>query len=100
MIKHIILWTIDEKFTTEEKEKIKKEAKYALEALVGVVPGLTDLTLNINPLPSSNCDMMLDSTLESIEALKGYQLHPAHVAAADNFVRPFTATRLCMDYEA
>ena len=51
-----------------------------------------------NVLASSNADVMLDSTLESEEALKGYAVHPAHVEVADTLVRPFTATRACMDY--
>ena len=42
---------------------------------------------------------MLDSAMESVEALKGYAVHPAHVAAADNFVRPYTEIRLCLDFE-
>ena len=42
---------------------------------------------------------MLDSTLESPDALKGYAVHPAHVAVADTYVRPFTEVRLCLDYE-
>ena len=42
---------------------------------------------------------MLDSTFESAEALKGYAVHPEHVAVADGKVRPFTATRACLDYE-
>jgi hypothetical protein len=52
-----------------------------------------------NVLATSNADLMLDSTLESAEALKGYAVHPAHVAAADTYVRPFTEVRLCLDYE-
>ena len=99
MVKHMILWKIDEKFTTEEKKKIMEDAKVALEALKGKVPGLLDIKLQIEKLPSSNADMMLDSTLESEEALKGYQVHPDHVAAANNFVRPFTCERLCLDFE-
>ena len=42
---------------------------------------------------------MLDSTFESEEALKGYAVHPKHVAIADCKVRPYTANRVCMDYE-
>jgi len=42
--------------------------------------------------------VMLDSTLESEEALKGYAVHPAHVKVANEKVRPFTQTRLCLDY--
>ena len=73
--------------------------KTSLEALLGVVPGLTEIKIEINPLPSSNADVMLYSVFESADALKGYAIHPAHVEVADTKVRPFTATRLCMDYE-
>ena len=99
MVKHVILWTLDEKKTDAEKEEIKKNMKRELEGLVGKVPGLKEMQINIHPLVSSNADVMLDSLLESEEALKGYATHPAHVAVADTYVRPFTASRTCMDYE-
>ena len=35
---------------------------------------------------------------ENEAALKGYAVHPAHVAVANAKVRPFTQTRLCLDY--
>ncbi len=100
MVKHIIIWTLKDELSPEEKTKVKAEAKCALEALVGNVEGLVDLKLICDGLlSSSNGDMMLDSTLESADALAGYQKHPLHVAAADTFVRPYTKTRLCIDYE-
>lgn len=99
MVKHMILWKIDEKFSLEEKQKIMADAKVALESLKGKVPGLLDIKLQIEKLPSSNADMMLDSTLESEDALKGYQVHPDHVAVANGYVRPFTSERLCLDFE-
>ena len=99
MIKHVIIWKLREELSIEEKNKAKKEAKTALEALAGNIDGLLDITLNIDMLPTSNCDMMLDSSFESVEALAGYQKHPLHVAAADTFVRPVAKERLCADYE-
>ena len=99
MIKHVIIWKLREELSIEEKNKAKKEAKTALEALAGNIDGLLDITLNIDMLPTSNCDMMLDSSFESVEALAGYQKHPLHVAASDTFVRPFAKERLCADYE-
>ena len=95
MIKHIILWKLKEEFNTEE---VKKDIKDSLEALLGVIPGLLDIKVHYNTLPSSNVDVMLYSVLESEEALKGYAVHPAHVEAADTKVRPFTATRSCIDF--
>ncbi len=99
MVKHVILWQIKDEFSIEEKEKIKKEAKESLEALAGKIDGLLEIKLNIVGLESSNADMMLDSSFESEAALKGYAIHPEHVKAADTFVRPFTKSRLCLDFE-
>ena len=99
MVKHVILWQIKDEFSIEEKEKIKKEAKESLEALAGKIDGLLEIKLNIVGLESSNADMMLDSSFESEAALKGYAIHPEHVKAADAFVRPFTKSRLCLDFE-
>ena len=71
MVKHIILWTLKEEFSAEEKEQIKKGIKENLEGLVGKVPGLLSLHIQTEKLPSSTADLMLDSSLESAEALKG-----------------------------
>lgn len=98
MVKHVILWQLKEEYSEEEKKRIKLEIKAGLEALVGVVPGLLEVKVNIEGLPSSNADLMLDSLLESEEALKEYAIHPAHVAVADSKVRPYTRTRVCLDY--
>ena len=43
--------------------------------------------------------MMLDSTFETQDALDGYSVHPEHVFVAETYIRPYIATRLCMDYE-
>lgn len=100
MVKHVILWKLKESVAGAEKEKVLREMKENLEALVGKVPGLVSLTIVTEVLTSSNADVMLDSVLESEEALKGYQSHPDHVAVANTYVRPFTEVRLCLDYEA
>lgn len=99
MVKHIILWQLKDEFSAEEKETIKAGMKSGLEGLKGKVPGLIDITVHTNGLSSSNAEVMLDSTLESEEALKGYAVHPAHVEVADSRVRPFTKTRMCLDFE-
>ena len=99
MVKHVIFWTLDATKTDAEKAEIKENMKRELEGLVGKVPGLIEMKINIHPLATSNAEVMLDSLLESEEALKGYATHPAHVAVADTYVRTFTALRVCMDYE-
>ena len=78
MVKHIILWTLKEEFTAGEKAEIK---------------------VYTEGLPSSNADLMLDSSFADEAALKAYAVHPEHVAVADGKVRPYTAVRSCLDYE-
>ena len=98
MVKHVILWTLKDEFSDNEKAKIISEMKEGLESLKGKIPGLIDIKVNTNKLSTSTADVMLDSTFESEEALKGYSVHPEHVAVADGKVRPFTKARACLDY--
>lgn len=100
MVKHVILWTLNPELSEEEKNSVKIGIKEGLEGLMGKVPGLTEIKVNIDGrLDSSNCDVMLDSTLESEAALKAYATHPAHVEVANTKVRPYTVQRTCLDYE-
>lgn len=99
MVKHVILWTLKEGYSAEEKENIKAGIKEGLESLAGKIPGLMEIHVNTNGLPSSTADLMLDSTFADEESLKNYATHPEHVAVADGKVRPYTATRACLDYE-
>ena len=99
MVKHVILWTLKSEFSEEEKEQIKSGIKQGLEGLLGQIPGLTEIKVYTNGLPSSTADVMLDSSFESADALKAYSSHPAHVAVADTKVRPYTAVRSCLDFE-
>lgn len=96
MVKHIILWKLKEEFKTAE---IKSDMKKNLEALQGIIPGLIEISIQTESLQSSNADVMLYSVFEDGNALKGYAVHPEHVKVADTFVRPFTETRLCLDFE-
>ena len=100
MVKHIILWQLKDEFSPEEKEQIRQGIKEGLEGLKGKIPGLIDIRVQAQGLPSSNADVMLDSSFETADALKGYAVHPEHVAVANGKVRPYTKTRLCLDFEA
>ena len=99
MVKHIILWQLQDELSEQEKELVKKEIKAGLEDLKGKVPGLIEIHVQTSALDSSNADVMLDVTLEDAAALKGYAVHPDHLAVADSKVRPYTKTRICMDFQ-
>ncbi len=99
MVKHIIIWTLKEEYSEQEKADIKRGIKEGLEGLKDKVPGIEDIKVYIDGLASSNADLMLDSTFTDEEALKGYAVHPEHVAVANGKVRPFTKLRSCFDFE-
>ena len=100
MVKHIILWKLRSDLSEAQKKEAALAIKQGLEGLKGQVPGLVDIHVQATgQLASSNADIMLDSTLESEEALKGYAVHPAHVAVANGVVRPNTEIRTCLDFE-
>ena len=116
MVKHVILWKLKEtvgpmyfKVGNQEKvqvtvsltkkENVKAGIKAGLEGLAGKIPGLVDVKVNINGLPTSTVDVMLDTTFTDADALKAYSTNPLHVAVADGKVRPYTAVRSCLDYE-
>ncbi len=96
MIKHVILWKLKDDIA--DKASIKAGIKSGLEGLKGRIPGMIDIVVRTEGLASSNADVMLDSSFETEDALKGYSVNPAHVEVADTKVRPFTQTRLCLDF--
>ena len=98
MVKHIILWTLKDTLSDEEKIAVKKGIKEGLEGLKGKIPGLLEIHVETEGVASSNADLMLDSSFEDEAALKGYAVHPEHVAVADGKVRPYTAVRSCLDF--
>ena len=97
MVRHIILWKLKESMTDEEKTAARAEAKRRLEALNGQIEGLISLKVITDRLPSSNADMMLDSSFADAEALAGYQVNPKHLEAA-GYVRSVVESRLCLDF--
>lgn len=97
MVTHIVGWTLREDLSEEEKTDAKIRIKDELEALVGVVPGLISAQVYTELMPSSTFDLALVSTLDDEEALKGYQDHSAHLAAA-SFVRSVNCGRQVIDF--
>ena len=92
MVRHVILWKLKE-MPDAEKAAVKAGIKEGLEGLAGKIPGLLDVRVYTDALPSSaNADLMLDTTFTD------YSTHPAHVAVADGKVRPYTAVRTCLDF--
>ena len=98
MVKHIVLWNFSESFSDAEKQEAGAKMKALLEPIKDLVAGAVKIQVIQNQIPSSNRDIALISTFETVEALETYQNHPAHVEAG-KYVRSVTCDRACIDYE-
>ena len=95
MVKHMIIWKLNDNASID----CKQEIKLALEGLVGKIDGLVQMSILTNPMECSSGDLAMDSLFESKEALDFYQKHPLHVEIASTLVRPNVSVRLSFDYE-
>ena len=98
MTHHIVMWKFRPEVADADKPRLLADMASHLEGLVGQVPGLVSLKFVAAPLASSTHDMALVSTLEKSEDIAVYAHHPAHVAVADTYVRPYVTERACLDY--
>lgn len=95
VIRHVVVF----QKKPETDETTVQEIMMRLEALVGEIPGLTELrcTRSIASERPVVWTFLLDSFLESEEALKAYGEHPAHVEVND-WMSPFLENRAVIDY--
>lgn len=99
MIKHVILWNLKDELSETQKEQVRQKMKEGLENLSGKIPGLIEIKVNTKPLSSSNADIILDSAFKDEESLKGYAIHPEHLAISQGEMKNYLKSRVCMDYE-
>jgi hypothetical protein len=82
MIRHVVMLTFTDPADAAE-------AKDRLDALVGVVPELLSLQVDLDVL----------RTHSDLEGLKAYRSHPAHVAFLE-WMQPRVSQRASVDAEA
>lgn len=97
MIRHIVTWNYADGFSVEQNIENAKKMKEEIENLTHCIDGIIELKVIINPLSSSNADVLLNSAFESEEALAAYQIHPAHHRVS-RFVGTIMKNRICIDY--
>ncbi|QHI70062.1 Dabb family protein [Tichowtungia aerotolerans] len=92
MIKHIVIWTMKEEATLEQKTEMKNR----LEALDGKVSELRKIEVGID---DDSGTISLTSEFDSIDDLNAYQEHPDHQAVV-GLVRTLVCSRIACDYTA
>ncbi|MCH5238410.1 MAG: Dabb family protein [Muribaculaceae bacterium] len=96
MIKHVV--TFKFKGEAEEKTKIAKKFKEALEELPGQIPQLKSIEVGLNVNKNESWDLVLTAIADSLEDVAAYSAHPAHQAAVA-IIAPYKLDRACVDYK-
>jgi hypothetical protein len=78
----------------------RDEAKTRLEALPAGIPQIKTLTVGLDIIGSEvSQDLVLITTHESVDELKGYQAHPVHQEFG-GWLRPLLTSRSVIDFES
>lgn len=96
MVKHVVMWNIQEGLN---KQEVVKKLKEELEGLPGKIECLISLDLGAHfNKTATGRDVVLYSEFETLDDLQKYLVHPDHVKAAD-YVKSVVCDRVDVDYE-
>ena len=97
MIKHIVMWKLEDVSQGNTKDENAQQIKIMLEALTGQIDGLLKLEVGIDDSPK-NYDVVLYSEFVSRDALAAYDIHPEHIKCKE-FIKQVIVERVACDYE-
>lgn len=96
MVKHIVMWNIQEGL---DKKEVGLKLKSTLEPLVNEIDFLKKIEVGFNyNNNTSGHDIILYSEFDTKEELEKYIIHPAHKKAGE-YVRSVVTDRADVDYE-
>ena len=100
MIRHIVIWKLDDSYIPEEKLALISEMEKQLRSLKGKVTQLKSMEVQRNAAQAAetNFDIILDTTFDSITALSEYQEHPEHKEVVARLSK-IKKHRAAIDYE-
>lgn len=97
MVKHIVLFKLKDEISENDKQKIANDFKQAIEALPAVINVIRKIEVGININPSETWHIALYSEFDSLEDVRIYATHPAHVEAG-KIIANAKDNRACVDY--
>ena len=98
MVKHIVMFKLKDTLSKEEKLVVMKDFKAAIEALPAQIDVIRKIFVGFNINEAEQWDICLESEFDSLDDVKLYAAHPAHVAAA-GILKDAKQDRACVDYE-
>lgn len=98
MATHVVMWNFKSEVRSEDKPALLAAMQEHLESLAGRIPGLESVRFITAPLAGTTHEMALVTTHKRAADIAVYAAHPAHVAVADTYVRPYTCDRACLNF--
>ena len=99
MVKHLVIWKLQDKCFGPNLEAIKENMKTSLEGLGGKIPGLVSIEVHTHCLSSSNGDVSVEAVFESDDALKEFKKHELRLEATKDSIVPFVETVTHVEFE-
>lgn len=97
MVKHIVLFRLDDALESERLAALIQEFRAAILALPARIPFIRRIEVEANINPDEKFHIALCGEFDSLDDVRAYALHPDHVAAA-GIIKPYIAVRACTDY--
>lgn len=99
MIKHIVLWKLDDSYAPAEKDAIKIALQKKLLDLEEEISELLHIEVYFNSPKAApkNFDILLDTVFNSMEDLAKYQTHAAHQKVV-KYIQTLKLQRSAIDY--
>ena len=99
MVRHIVMWTLKEEVDGVPAQENAAKMKEMLEALNGRIDGLRHLEVSYDIVAAEpECQIVLCSEHDDVDALNHYQGHPEHQACVA-FVKTVVTGRKALDYQ-
>ncbi|SHJ67741.1 Dabb family protein [Pseudobutyrivibrio xylanivorans] len=89
MVKHIIIWKLQDKCFGPNIDSIKTNMKTRLEDLNGKIPGVQSIVVHTDCLSSSNGDVAMEAVFDNEEAVKSYKQNELRLEVTKEVVVPF-----------
>ena len=97
MIKHLVMWRLDDALSPQEKQLAAQRMKRDILALREQIPGIITMDVQLSDQDTSSHDVLLNADFATPQALAAYQVNSLHQAVAQ-YVATITTHRACIDY--
>lgn len=98
-VRHVILWTLSDELSQEEKQEVIGLARSSMERFVKEIDGLVKADVIYDKrLGTSNCDFMFDMYFKDAKALEDFSVNPNHLEVVSK-LKPYITGRTCLDVE-